>query len=117
MFAHVGRAMHYSVTPHWERMHRRCWMRDQLSEYFWNHATDAFRKDIDSRFTRTLLEDFNNRPYIGFHTRIADNMFHLEHDFGRNTEVTRSFGRFMEIESTIRRDNPSLKHVRVATCN
>jgi hypothetical protein len=115
MFMHGDRTKLVDVIPHWERVYGRYWIRAQISDYFWKYATDASMKEINSRLPRTLLD--LNKPYIGFHIRMTDNVGHLAGDFGRNATVTRSFGRFMEIANNIRKDHPTLKHVYVATDN
>lgn len=115
MFMHVDQTKLVDVIPHWERIYGRYWIRAQISDYFWKYATEESTKEINSRLPRSLLD--LNEPYIGFHIRMTDNVGHLADDFGRNATVTRRFGRFMEIANNIRRDNPTLKHVYVATDN
>lgn len=114
-FMHAEREKHVDVIPHWERMYGRYWIRAQISDYFWKYATDGLNEVVNSRLPRSLLD--LNEPYIGFHIRMTDNVYHLERDFGRNATVTRSFGRFMEIADRIRRDHHTLRHIYVATDN
>jgi hypothetical protein len=115
-FIHLDRVALADVMPHWERMYGRFWVRAQVSEYFWKHATDGLKHEIESRLPRSLLE--SREPYLAFHIRMTDNVWHLQNDFSRNATITRSFDRFMEIANIIRNnDRPDLRHIYVATDN
>jgi len=112
---HTERVKLPDVLPHWERQYGRFWVRSQITDFFWKHATSSFKGEIESRLPHSLLA--LNEPFVAFHIRMTDNVHDLAHDFGRNATITRSFERFMAIANNIQSENPGLKHIYVATDN
>ena len=126
------------TIPHFERSQGRFWIRAQMAHYLW-HPSRALKQQISQRVPKELIPNYNddydddddseipmsssdldttrttstdNEPYMAFHVRFTDNIYHLQRDFGRNATITRSFSQFMKIAQSIRhrhlqQQNPS----------
>jgi hypothetical protein len=83
------------IVPHWERIMGRFWIRSQLSHFLWKPS-----RGLQALMEQRLVEI--DEPYIGMHIRFTDNRNSLQHEFGRDAAVTRSFDNFMEHAKRIR---------------
>ena len=108
------REQHPDIIPFWDRTMGRFWVRAQMAHYLWRPSS-GLQSEIDKRLPTDLLN--GKRKFIGMHIRKTDNTMHLLSDFGRDADITRSVSRFMQIAEYIRKENPEIDTIYLATDN